>query len=99
MKRCWIFAPCFLMLSMNLVAQEAQTAPDEPSDMKRIFDGKSLEGWDGDSRLWSVKGGAIHGETTPDNQANGNTFLIWQDGGTKDFELRLSFRCLSLIHI
>ena len=93
MKRCWIFAPCFLMLSMTLVAQEAQTAPEEPSDMKRIFNGKSLEGWDGDSRLWSVKDGAIHGETTPENRANGNTFLIWQDGGTKDFELRLSFRC------
>ena len=37
--------------------------------------------------------GAIHGETTKENAAKGNTFLIWQGGKTKNFELRLSFRC------
>ncbi len=58
-----------------------------------IFNGKDLTGWDGDPRLWSVKDGVIRGETTPENKANGNTFLIWEDGTTKDFELRLSFRC------
>jgi hypothetical protein len=28
-----------------------------------------------------------------ENAAKGNTFLIWKDGATKDFDLRLSFRC------
>lgn len=58
-----------------------------------IFNGKDLTGWDGDKRLWSVKDGAIRGETTAERKAQGNTFLIWQGGNTKDFELRLSFRC------
>ena len=44
-------------------------------------------------RLWTVKDGVIHGETTAENPAKGNTFLIWKDGTLKDFELRLSFRC------
>ena len=57
------------------------------------FNGKDLRGWDGDDRLWSVKDGVIHGETTADNKADGNTFLIWKGGRTRDFELRLSFRC------
>ena len=35
----------------------------------------------------------IHGETTEAAPAAGNTFLIWKKGTTKDFELRLSFRC------
>jgi hypothetical protein len=61
--------------------------------MKSIFNGKDLTGWNGDPRLWSVRDGVIHGETTPENAAKGNTFLIWQDGKLKDFELRLSFRC------
>lgn len=65
----------------------------EEKGLKKIFDGKSLEGWDGDDRLWSVKDGVIHGETTEENKANGNTFLIWQGGKVGDFELRLSFRC------
>ncbi|SFI46018.1 3-keto-disaccharide hydrolase [Planctomicrobium piriforme] len=68
-------------------------APPEPADMKPIFNGKDLSGWDGDPTMWSVKDGVIHGQTTPENAAKGNTFLIWKDGTTKDFELRLSFRC------
>lgn len=69
------------------------SAPAEPAGMKQLFNGENLTGWDGDSKLWSVKDGAIRGETTPDNPAKGNTFLIWQDGTLKDFDLRLSFRC------
>jgi hypothetical protein len=61
--------------------------------MQVLFNGKDLSGWDGDPRLWSVKDGLIHGETTDANPTKGNTFLIWKEGRTKDFELRLSFRC------
>jgi hypothetical protein len=68
-------------------------APAEPEGMQCIFNGTDLTGWDGDPRLWSVRDGAIRGETTEQNPAQGNTFLIWTGGGTKDFELRLSFRC------
>ena len=70
-----------------------QKAPAEPDDMQVIFNGKDLSGWDGDPKLWSVRDGAIHGETTADNPAKGNTFIIWKDGVLKDFDLRLSFRC------
>lgn len=75
------------------VAAEPVVAPAEAEGMKQLFNGKDLTGWDGDPRLWSVKDGVIHGETTAENPAKGNTFLIWKDGTTKDFELRLSFRC------
>ncbi len=64
-----------------------------PSDLKTLFNGKDLTEWDGDPILWSVKEGVIHGETTEQNPAKGNTFIIWKDGVVKDFELRLSFRC------
>ena len=79
--------------SMTLVAAEPQMAPAESGSMKMLFNGKDLTGWSGDPRLWSVKDGVIHGETTAENPAMGNTFLIWKDGVLKDFELRLSFRC------
>lgn len=76
-----------------LAADDSQQAPAESGEMRQLFNGKDLTGWDGDKRLWSVKDGVIHGETTAENPANGNTFLIWQGGKPKDFELRLSFRC------
>lgn len=72
------------------VANGIQPASEEA---QILFNGKDLTGWDGDPRLWSVRDGVIHGETTPDNVAQGNTFLIWQGGNVKDFELSFSFRC------
>lgn len=73
-------------------ADASQSAPKEAPEMRAIFNGKDLAGWDGDPRLWSVKGGVIRGETTAEIPAKGNTFIIWKEGRTKDFELRLSFR-------
>ncbi|MCH2210646.1 MAG: DUF1080 domain-containing protein [Fuerstiella sp.] len=80
------------IFAVMLCAAASHAAPPE-SGMTWIFNGKDLSGWEGDPRLWSVKDGVIHGETTTENVADGNTFLIWQNGRTSDFELRLSFRC------
>ena len=58
----------------------------------QLFNGKDLTGWDGNPKLWSVKDGAITGQTTAENPAKGNTFLIWTNGTPSDFELRCSFK-------
>jgi hypothetical protein len=57
-----------------------------------LFNGKDLTGWDGNPKLWSVKDGAITGQTTAENPAKGNTFLIWTNGTPGNFELRCSFK-------
>jgi hypothetical protein len=59
---------------------------------RAIFNGKDLTGWDGNPKLWSVKDAAITGQTTAENPAKGNTFLIWTNGTVSDFELRCFFR-------
>jgi hypothetical protein len=82
-------------VGLLLAADTRQSTPPAPAGMKSLFNGKDLSGWDGDPRLWSVKDGAIHGETTEETPAMGNTFIIWQGGKLKDFDLRLSFRCNS----
>lgn len=79
--------------NLSQPASAADRAPAEPPEMECIFNGNDLTGWDGDPRLWSVKDGVIHGETTAETPAQGNTFLIWKGGVLKDFELRISFRC------
>lgn len=61
-------------------------------DAKSLFDGKTLEGWKGNDSFWSVKDGAITGQTTKENPTKGNTFLIWQGGEIGDFELKLQFK-------
>ncbi len=91
--RAFALATLLFGLTTYLPAQDANVAPAESGSMKQLFNGKDLTGWDGDPRLWSVKDGVIHGETTEENKAKGNTFLIWKEGKLGDFELRLSFRC------
>ena len=64
---------------------------EEKDDFQAIFDGKTLEGWSGNKKFWSVKDGTITGQTTKENPTEGNTFLIWKDE-VADFELRLKFK-------
>ena len=59
-----------------------------------IFDGKTLKGWNGDPKFWSVKDGAITGQTTKDNPTKGNTFIIWEGGKTGNFDLRLDYKII-----
>jgi hypothetical protein len=88
-----------LMVAAIFAAAQAQPkekgegVPPEPAGMVRLFNGKDLTNWDGDPRLWSVRDGVLRGETTAENPAKGNTFIIWKGGTAGDFDLRLSFRC------
>ncbi|WP_442509540.1 3-keto-disaccharide hydrolase [Novipirellula sp. SH528] len=85
---------CLGLVAIVAVADEpAKKAAANSAELVTLFNGSNLEGWDGDPRLWSVKDGVIHGETTPENVAKGNTFLIWQGGELSDFELHVTFRC------
>jgi len=56
---------------------------------KSLFDGQTLEGWDGNPAHWSVEDGAIVGVNTKENPTKGNTFLIWKGGELQDFDLSL----------
>ena len=93
MKLYSFLIACGVLFSSSVILAESPTKPPSEVDMTSIFNGKNLDGWDGDPRLWSVRDGVIHGETTDETKAKGNTFLIWNEGHTGDFELRLSFRC------
>jgi hypothetical protein len=93
MSRCLTLLVFASLALPSFAAENPQTAPAEQAGMKSLFNGNDLTGWDGDPRLWSVKDGVIHGETTAENATVGNTFLICKDCVMKDFELRLSFRC------
>jgi putative membrane-bound dehydrogenase-like protein len=89
MKRVLSFSLLWLVAMLAGVARadDANEQGFEP-----IFDGKSLEGWDGNPDFWSVEEGAITGTTTKEKPTPGNTFIIWRKGELEDFELRLQFK-------
>ncbi len=86
-----------LLAAFTMDFQQAALAGNSDSSQEwvALFNGKDLTDWDGDPRLWSVKGGVIHGETTAENPAQGNTFCVYRGGPLADFELKLKFRILS----
>lgn len=57
-----------------------------------IFDGKSLNGWKGDSTYWSVRNGILTGEVTPETILSRNSFIFWQKDKPENFELKLEYR-------
>ena len=70
----------------NLPNQEALAG------FQSLFNGTDLTGWEGLPQFWSVKDGAITGQTTKETPAQRNTFLVWKGGDVGDFELRLSYK-------
>jgi len=58
----------------------------------QIFDGKSLKGWEGDTKYWRVENGNLVGEITPETLLKTNSFIIWKGGEPGDFELKGSFK-------
>lgn len=52
-----------------------------------LFDGETLNGWDGDTRFWSVKDGSIYVEPTCE-KPTGTIYLVWQGGDAADFMLK-----------
>ena len=57
-----------------------------------LFNGKDLTGWDGKDGFWTVKDGAIFGQTTKEKPTKGNTFLVWQGGDVADFVFKAKVR-------
>jgi len=90
-QRCGLMCT---MLAAGLLsaAGQRQARCEDEAGLTTIFNGKDLEGWDGDPRLWSVVDGAIRGKTTKENPARGNTFCVWKGGRLKNFVLKLKFR-------
>lgn len=73
----------------------AGVAAQAQDGWESIFDGKTLEKWDGNPGFWRVEDGTITGETTADKPTKGNTFIIWRGGQTADFELKLEYKIIN----
>jgi hypothetical protein len=84
--------PTSILLSLGLFAL-APLAHAADSGFKSIFNGKDLSGWEGQQQLWSVRDGAITGQTKSEQDLpTSNTFLVWKGGEPADFEVRLKFK-------
>ena len=72
------------------VASAAYASADPAQKFVRIFDGKTLRGWAGDSQYWSVEDGALTGKT--DGSLKMNRFITWKESTVRNFELKVQVR-------
>ena len=80
----WLFVPLLGFYSPSF-AQKAQASE---KGFKKIFDGKTLKGWEGDPVYWKAENGSIVGVITPETLLKRNTFIIYRDAKPSDFELK-----------
>ncbi len=90
----------FLLLSFHSCKDKKHQIADKESGIihkveegfVQIFNGSTLEGWEGDSTYWRASNGVLIGEVTPETPLESNTFIIWQGGQPANFVLKLEFR-------
>ena len=95
MKNVWFGCLAAVLMIPGMAQGQLPAASADravPDGFVSLFDGKTLDGWDGDPRFWSVQDGCITGISTEKDPVKYNTFLIWKDD-VQDFELQIDF-CL-----
>ena len=79
------------LISILVVGCKVSSTGQSEKNFKSIFDGKTLNGWEGDSKYWRVENGNLVGEITPETLLKTNSFITWKGGEPADFELKGEF--------
>jgi hypothetical protein len=77
-----------------LLALAAAAPLHAEEEFVELFNGKNLDGWKGDAKVWSVEEGLLTGKSpeAKEDKLKANTFAIWDGGEVGDFELIAEFR-------
>lgn len=81
-----------LTVGVAIFGQTSCMAQKKEKGFKSIFDGKTLNGWEGDKTYWSVENGNLVGKITPETLLKTNSFIVWKGGEPGDFELIGEFK-------
>src|SRR5690606_25608583 len=100
-RSIYLWRSTVLVLLLLSLSCKDKTADPKSADVRHpidengfisLFNGTSLEGWEGDNHLWRIENGPLIGELIVDRPLESNSFLIWEGGNLRDFELKLEFR-------
>ncbi|WP_301934771.1 DUF1080 domain-containing protein [Ferruginibacter sp.] len=87
-KMSFRLALAFIIMGTSLSVK----SQDHPAGFTKIFDGKTMKGWDADPTFWRIENGTFVGEVTAAHIIKTNTFLIWKGGLPANFELIAQYR-------
>ena len=80
-----------VLIAILAVGCKVSSTAQNEKCFKSIFDGKTLNNWEGDAKYWRVENGNLVGEITPETLLKTNSFITWKGGEPADFELKGEF--------
>ena len=81
-----VFASCN---SSSGPASQKDDAVQSDDGFVNLFDGKTLDGWEGGTAVWKMVDGVVTGQVTASSTPlKADSFLIWKGGSPADFELK-----------
>lgn len=96
LQLCTLFFSVIIISSCNSSGSSDKAtenvAQKDKDGYLSLFDGKTLNGWEGDTSIWKVKDGIITGDEDSTSNLKANTFLILKDSKPGDFELITDYR-------
>jgi hypothetical protein len=99
---CWMASPVSTggmpqgrAADVSATAQSSSLPAVDLTGFTKIFDGKTLENWDGDPTYWTVVNETLVGTITPETLLKENSWIVWRGGLVEDFELVLDYRASS----
>ena len=77
-----------LIITISIGCKISNSNQADEKGFVNIFDGKTLNNWEGDTTYWRVENGNLVGEITPQTLLKTNSFIMWKGGEPADFELK-----------
>jgi len=80
-----------LIFIISIGCKVSTSIPFKEEGFVNIFDGKTLNNWEGNPTYWRVENGNLVGEITPQTLLKTNSFIMWKGGEPANFELKGEF--------
>jgi hypothetical protein len=91
-KTAWLPGILFPVLLLGSCHTAKEAGYKDKDGFIRIFDGKTLNNWAGDTTYWRVEDSCLVGVITPETLLKTNTFIIWQGDMPENFEISVEYR-------
>lgn len=91
-KSAWVTGALLSVLSFSSCHTAKLTGDKDEDGFVRIFDGRTLKNWEGDTTYWRVEDSCLVGVVTPETILQRNTFIVWQGRMPENFEIRVEYK-------
>ncbi|HWK03287.1 MAG TPA: DUF1080 domain-containing protein [Puia sp.] len=91
-KSAWVSGVLLSVLLLGSCRTAKNAGQKDEDGFVRIFDGRTLDNWVGDTTYWRVEDSCLVGVVTPATLLKRNTFIIWQGDMPENFEIRVEYK-------